>query len=139
MSPSPRDVLDQFYAAEKEYVAAGATFDGLAATLHPEVVLHQPPDLPWGGDWQGHEGFKAWSVEMTRHFDRIDVQDAEFFTSDDQVVVKCDLTIRSRATGRTVSGPMVQVVTVKDGKITDFRPFYWNVAEYVALVEEAET
>ena len=28
--------------------------------------------------------------------------------------------------------PMTQVVTVKDGKITDFRPFYWNVPAYVA-------
>jgi hypothetical protein len=31
---------------------------------------------------------------------------------------------------------MVQVVTVEDGRITEFRPFYWNVAEYVAVTSE---
>jgi uncharacterized protein len=142
LSKSPREVLEAFYAAERIYMAAGgvpagASFDGIGATLDPNVQLHQSPDLPWGGEWQGYEGFKGWSVEMSRHFDVVDVQDAQFLTAGDQVVVLCTLTTRSRVTGRILSAPMVQVVTVKDDRITEFRPFYWNVADYVAITSEA--
>lgn len=138
MSKSPREVLEDFYAAERIYMAAGgvpagASFDGIGATLHPDVQLHQSPDLPWGGEWHGYEGFKGWSVEMSRHFDVVDVQDAQFLTTGNQVVVLCTLTTRSRATGETLSAPMVQVVTVVDDRITEFRPFYWNVPDYVAI------
>lgn len=42
---SPQEVLEQFYAAERIYmtaggVPAGASFEGMGATLHPDVQLH---------------------------------------------------------------------------------------------------
>ena len=73
---------------------------------------------------------------MSRHFDVVDVQDAQFLSTGNQVIVLCTLTTRSRVTGRTLSAPMVQVVTVEEGRITEFRPFYWNVADYVAVTTE---
>ncbi|WP_243772797.1 hypothetical protein [Actinomadura barringtoniae] len=40
-------VMQRFYAAEAEYVAAGgygkASYDAVAAHLDPEVILHQAP------------------------------------------------------------------------------------------------
>jgi ketosteroid isomerase-like protein len=129
------DVLNAFYEAERPYMAAGgaeagASFDGMGATLHPDVVLHHSPDLPWGGDWLGYDGFKAWSVEMSRHFDVVDVQDARFFENADQVIVLCTLVTHSRRTGATIANPMTQVVTIRDGRIAEFRAFYWNVPAY---------
>ena len=43
--PSPRDVIERFYAAESAYMNtggadAGANFAGLTTTLDPDVVLH---------------------------------------------------------------------------------------------------
>ncbi|PVZ96291.1 nuclear transport factor 2 family protein [Amnibacterium flavum] len=131
------EVLEEFYRTERIYMAAGganagASFEGMAATLDPDVELHQSPDLPWGGEWRGHEGFKGWSIEMSSHFDMVDVQDAKYFERGDQVIVLCRLVTRSIGTGRILDAPMAQVVTVKNGRITEFRPFYWNVPEYVA-------
>lgn len=128
-------VLNRFYDAERPYMAAGgaqagADFAGMGATLHPDVVLHQSPDLPWGGKWTGYEGFKGWSVQMSRHFDVVDVQDARFFEHGDQVVVTCTLVTHSRRTGETIANPMTQVVTVRSGLITEFRAFYWDVPTY---------
>lgn len=132
------EVLERFYAAERTYMAAGgaqagANFDGMAATLDPDIQLHQSPDLPWGGEWSGHQGFKDWSVEMSSHFDVVDVQDAQYFESGSQVVILCRLVTHSIATGETLDYPMAQVVTVERGRITEFRPFYWNVPHYVAV------
>ena len=59
----PRDVIERFYAAEGAYMNAGgadagASFEHLADTLDPEVILHQSPDLPWGGEFHGHGGYE---------------------------------------------------------------------------------
>ena len=49
--PSSIDVVNRFYAAEHAYMntdgpLGSADFADMAATLDPEVVLHQSPDLP---------------------------------------------------------------------------------------------
>ncbi len=134
---TPRQVLERFYDAERRYMEAGgakagASFDDMGSTLDADVVLYQTPDLPYGGEYIGYERYKEWSVAMSAYFDQVDVQQPEFFEQGDKVVVVCRLLTRSRATGEVMILPMVQVVTVKNGKITEFRPFYWNVPAYAA-------
>lgn len=129
--------LERFYEEERHYMQAGgpnagASFDGMASTLDPGVVLHQSPDLPWGGDYVGHAGFREWAVKMSDAFDYLDVREAEFFEKDDKVVILCRVIARSRRHGTQLDYPMTQVVKVRNGKITEFRPFYWNVPDYVA-------
>ena len=114
---------------------AGASFADMAATLHPEVVLHQSPDLPWGGEFRGHAGYEAWARQMSRAFDRLEVKDSRFFTDGDTVVITCRLVTRSRASSATLDLPMAQVVRVAADRIVEFRPFYWNVPAYGQAVE----
>lgn len=132
--PSPRDAIERFYAAEAVYMSAdggaGASFAGLVATLDPEVVLHQSPDLPWGGEFHGHTGYEDWARQMRQAFDQLDVKDARFYTDGDTVVITCRLVTRSRTSGETLDLPMVQVVRVRGERIVEFRPFYWNVPAY---------
>ena len=130
--------LQRFYAAEGTYMKpGGGDFAPLAATLHPEVVLHQSPDLPWGGEFRGHAGYEDWARRMSAAFDQLEVADLRLFAREDTVVAACRLVTRSRTTGAVVDAPMTQVVTVRDGLIVDFRPFYWNVPAYRAAVATA--
>ena len=131
--------LKRFYAAEGAYMkpGGGGDFGALAATLHPEVVLHQSPDLPWGGEFHGHAGYEDWARQMSAAFDELEVKDLQLFAHGDTVVAACRLVTRSRATGAVVDAPMTQVVTVRDELIVDFRPFYWNVPSYGAAVATA--
>ena len=129
---TPRQVLERFYDAERRYMSGEGSFEEtLGTTLAPDVALHQSPDLPWGGEYVGFERYEEWAAAMNTVFDWVDVQDAEFFEQGDKVVVVCRLVTRVRTTGALIDLPMAQVVTVKSGKITDFRPFYWDVPEYV--------
>lgn len=112
--------------------SGGASFDEFAATLAADVVLHQSPDLPWGGEYVGVERYADWAAAMSECFEIVDVKDPEFTETGDRVVVLCTLSTKSRKTKETFEHPMVQVVTVENGKITDFRPFYWHVPDYVA-------
>ena len=141
---SPTAVLHRFYAAERRYMeaggkAGGASFDEFAATMHPTVVLHQTPDLPWGGEFIGVERYADWAAQMSDCFEMVDVKDPVFTETGDRVVVLCTLSTKTRKTGETFEHPMVQVITVKEGKITDFRPFYWHVPDYVAAQKGLNT
>ena len=138
---SPRDVIQRFYTAEAAYMNAGgadagASFAGLAATLDPDVVLHQSPDLPWG-EFHGHAGYEDWARQMSRAFDRLDVEATRFFPDGDTVIITCRLVTRSRASGATLDLPMAQVVRVRGDRIAEFRPFYWNVPAYRETVRSA--
>lgn len=136
---SPIDVVRRFYQAESAYMnaggpAGGASFQAMADTLDPEVILHQTPDLPWGGEYRGHDGYEDWAKKMSAAFDRLAVQDTQFLTVDDTVVILCRLVTRSRKNGKLLDLPMAQMVRTKAGKIVEFRPFYWNVPAYGLVV-----
>lgn len=138
-APTPIDVINRFYDAENAYMNAGgerggADFAAMAATLDPAVVLHQTPDLPWGGEFQGHAGYENWARQMSDAFDRLEVHDTRFLTEGDTVVILCRLITRSRKTGEQLDLPMAQIVRVSGDKIIEFRPFYWNVPAYQVAV-----
>ena len=137
---TPTEVVSRFYKAEAAYMNAGgadagASFDDLSATLDPNVVLHQSPDLPWGGEFRGHDGYDNWARQMSRAFDRLVVADVSFFEQGDTVVVTCRLITRARASRQTLDLPMAQVVRIAHGRIVEFRPFYWNVPAYRLATE----
>ena len=139
---SPRAVIERFYAAEAAYMDAGgrdagASFADMAATLNPDVVLHQSPDLPWGGEFHGHAGYQDWARQMSRSFDRLAVEETRFFTDGDTVVISCRLVTRARQSGETLDLPMIQLVRVRDDRIVEFRPYYWNVPAYRGTVRGA--
>ncbi len=139
---STRGVVERFYAAEAAYMSAGGSeagvsFAEMAATLDPGVVLHQSPDLPWGGEFHGHAGYEDWARQMSQAFDRLAVEETRFFAQGDTVVITCRLVTRSRASGETLDLPMAQVVRVAGDRIVEFRPFYWNVPAYAQVVEKS--
>ena len=74
---------------------------------------------------------------MASIFDKLEVKEREFFEHGDKVIVVCRFVTRSRVNGSVQDYPMAQVVTVRKGKIVDFRPFYWNVPAYVAAARSA--
>ncbi len=139
----PIKVIKRFYGAEADYMsaggaAAGANFTAVAATLAPDVVLHQSPDLPWGGDFHGHAGYEDWARQMSAAFDQLEVADRRFLVEGDTVVITCRLVTRARLSGETLDLPMAQVVRVRGAHIVEFRPFYWNVPAYRKTVRAAQ-
>ena len=78
---------------------------------------------------------------MASNFDKLEVTDRELFEHGEKVIVICRFVIRSRINGSVEDLPMAQVVTVRNGKIVDFQPFYWNVPAYIAaaLTDETES
>lgn len=130
--PTAAEILDRFCAAERVYMAAAPAdrdFSGMASTLSPTMMLYQSPDLPYGGEYEGHEGFRRWGEAMAERFDVVDVMEPRVLEKGDDVVVLSTLLLRVRKTGKELVNPFCQVVQVDREKdiITEIRPFYWNV------------
>ena len=133
--PTPAEILNRFYEAETEYMLTPPEqrnfSTGWGRTISSSMVLHQSADLPYGGEYHGHEGFLKWTEEMSSRFSTLDVKDPQVFEKEgsDQVMVSSTLELTVRKTGQKWIAPMCQTVRVdrEKGWITEIRPFYWNV------------
>jgi len=130
---TPKEILDRFYAAEAIFMASpDATRDptDMLSTLSPKLQVHQSPDLPWGGEYVGHEGFARWGEIMTGYFSSLEVLEPRVFERDagDEVMVFSTLRVKTKA-GKVWEKPFTQVVRVdrEEGVIAEITPFQWDV------------
>jgi hypothetical protein len=107
---------------------------GACLYLAPDVRFVEPPTLPYGGVWEGHERFQELSrtVAATWEFDRSYPANVRTSARCGFVVLESTFRATSRRTGRSVDGRLAQCVTVQDGKITEVVPYYWDTATYAA-------
>ncbi|MFF1266032.1 nuclear transport factor 2 family protein [Streptomyces anulatus] len=125
-----RAVLTALYTAEARYLAAGgpgtASFGLLAPCFAPDVVLHQAAGLPYGGVWRGHLGMERFFRAMSDTWAEFALVEQDFLATGETSVVRTIVRAVSRATGRELTFPILQNLTVRDGRITEVRPFYWD-------------
>ncbi|MEO3872618.1 nuclear transport factor 2 family protein [Nonomuraea sp. B12E4] len=125
-------VMERFYAAEAAYVAAGgfgkASYESVAALLDPEVVLHQAPGLPFTGSgvWRGHEGMERFLAVFSEVWESMEFLEQEHWGDANTVIVRNRVRFRARATGKDVDTLILQLITVRDGRMLECRPFYWD-------------
>ncbi|GAA5082296.1 nuclear transport factor 2 family protein [Nocardia iowensis] len=128
----PMTVLTGMYAAEAEYLAAGgpgsASFDLLAPFFATDVALHQAAGLPYGGAWRGHEGMEQFFRTMAQTWASFELLEQEFLATGETTVVHTRVRARARATGRELTFPILQTITIIDGRISEVHPFYWDTA-----------
>ncbi|MGV9797870.1 nuclear transport factor 2 family protein [Mycobacterium sp. NPDC003449] len=131
--PEVIEVLHRFYAAETTYLESEPKdFSIIAAVLHPDCVMHQPDSLPYGGRWQGHDGFERWMTAFGAAWSTLVVTDPTFYVSGTDVVfVRSTVHATARANGAALSWPLLQMITVKDGLILEMQPFYWDTAAII--------
>jgi ketosteroid isomerase-like protein len=108
------------------------------ATLAPNVKVHIPESLPYGGVYDGHEGFKNFvsksgtlvnlRVVVDRYFDG---GAADAFT----LVTLCGLHAK-KASAPHIDMPLLERFSVKDGKIQELWVFYWDTAVVKQILEE---
>lgn len=146
--PTPDDawsVMQKFYAAEAAYVAAGgcgkADYAAVAAYLDPDVVLHQAPGLPFTGTgtWRGRDGLERFLAVFSETWESMDFLEQAHWGDADTVVVHSRVRFRARATGRDVDASILQLITVRNGRMLECRPFYWDPAAVARACGSAPT
>lgn len=133
MSEDSMDVLRRFYEAEEVYLSPeGGDFSVIAETLDPECAMIQPDSLPYAGEWRGHEGFEKWMIAFGEQWASLSVQEPQFFPAGEEVVfVRSTVVAQAKATGVDLTWPLLQMITVRNGRILEIQPFYWDTAQVV--------
>lgn len=132
-------ILQDFYAAEADYVRGDAGIEAMTAYLAPDVLMAQAPVLPYGGDWKGKADFARFLAAFGNAWSALEFIDQRFVADADTVAVYSRGRLTSRATGRVLETELVQWITFRDGLITAFRPFYLDTAGVLATLDTGGT
>ncbi|MDV6264588.1 nuclear transport factor 2 family protein [Rhodococcoides yunnanense] len=127
-------VLLKFYAAEAKYIATGGKdFSEIASTLDPECVMYQPDSMPYAGEWHGHDGLERWMAAFGDTWASLTVENPTFYPSGaDHIFVRSTVVARAKRTGTDITWPLLQMITVRDGRILDMQPFHWDTVPITA-------
>ena len=127
MSDENIDVVRRVYDAMKTRDA-----DAMRALFADDSHFWQSPELPWGGDYEGHEGAFTFFLTLSEHIDsRVTMEN--LFAAGDYVVQ----TGRTRgsvvANGASFDVAEVHLWEVRDGKVVAFRAYIDTPAMLEAL------
>jgi uncharacterized protein len=131
-NPSDVEVVRRFTSA----LVAGDV-PACLELLHPENVFDEAAGLPFGGDYSGPEGFIRLLKDVSRLFE-VKLSEPAVSDAGDCVMVRLTGTFTSRATGRTLETPVVDLYTVRDGKVARVDVFYKDTSAMAALCLEGD-
>lgn len=130
---SPRQILEQFYEAERIFSSTPAdqrTFEPIAAVLSDDYYMEQSSALPWGGEYRGRNGLKDW-LEKASEWVVIDVRDPVIYenSDSDKIVVLSRIYYTCHKTGEKLDFPLSQtfVIDTQLGQIKEIRAYYWDI------------
>ena len=103
------ELVEAIYAA-----MAKRDFARLFELLDPDVVITQDPRLPWGGRYEGHEGFATFGLALTGNIDSTVTIEA-IFEADGDIVQMGRTSGVVRANDVAFELPEVHRWTIRDG------------------------
>ena len=104
----------------KEFAAALAAVDLRTAMskLHPDVVIHEPRGLPYGGDWAGLEGVGKLFTTIGKAYE-VEILESESFDLPGRAMLSMEVRFRSRRSGVSAQVPLIEFYRFKDQLISD--------------------
>lgn len=100
--------------------------ESLFRLLADDVTFIEADSLPYGGTFHGPAGAQQGVGGMFTAWSHLRVEIEDILASGDLVIVYLQMTATSRETGEVYDGPTAELFRFKDGKITEWRPIYWD-------------
>jgi ketosteroid isomerase-like protein len=108
--------------------------DGAYALFHDDVRIEQAQSLPHRGVHVGRSGMAEMAAAFGAHWDRT-ITNPRIFGGDDQAVQLTTQTWTSKATGRSATSDIAELMTVKDGVVVEIRVFPQDTAALLATLD----
>jgi ketosteroid isomerase-like protein len=96
--------------------------------VHPGFVVREADGLPYGGTYEGYEGFQRLLGAVFQTWKGAEISVEEVVGHGERVFALLTLRGRVGPADELVATEVVEVWTVRDGKAVDLRPFYWDTA-----------
>jgi ketosteroid isomerase-like protein len=125
------DALDAYYAALK-----AGDLAALRAVVAEDIVVTyhgRPGLLPWTGMWRGFDAYRDFLARVGAALDILAVTPVARIPDGDRVLVLLDGRWRARATGREVAARVVNIFTLRDGRVAGYEVFHDTAALWEAL------
>lgn len=116
-------IVDQLYQD-----ARVADWDVVASVMSDDLVINEPPSLPYGGEWRGRHALRDLFATVMGHWDEPAVVQDSLTSDGTTVVAMVRLTITSRRNGERVTHRIAEVTTVEGEKVTEMRIYYFDTA-----------
>lgn len=102
------------------YVALEAVdLETILEIFDPEVEVHQTEELPWGGDFQGHDGLGRFFGLLRENItSTVTVQ--AVYAAGDEIVQMGRTAGTVNATGAPFDVQEMHLLTIRDGKVVRF-------------------
>lgn len=118
-----RAIVEKMYAS-----GIAGDIEGMLTLLAEDLVVHEPPFLPYGGDHYGHDGFLALISTIDSHLDMSQVKVDRLIADGPWVVAM--MRIPDRTTGADVV--LSDELHVSDGIITELRIYFHDAQSLVS-------
>ncbi len=112
---------------------------------HPEIVIHEAPSLPYGGDYYGHEGARRHGRGFNRIWDAFQRAPAArgldpvfLETTEDYVVVLFRHKAVAPGSGSKIDLPEVGIYKVQDGKVIESWMFHQDTVAILDFLKETQ-
>ena len=125
---------EAIYDVKARFVDAlfAGDWDTMATLVHPDFELREPAALPYGGIYQGIEGFKqCWeAIQRAHQTTHLDTLAAYLAAEPDRIVVELDWRGTVHATGEHAASKVMEQFEFRDGKITVIALYWFNIPAY---------
>jgi ketosteroid isomerase-like protein len=109
-------------------------WDGVAALMADDLVIHEPSTLPYGGEWRGRDAFQRLFASVMAHWDDPMVETISLLGNETHAVALLHFTMTAKSNGVRFSQHVVEVSRFNaDGKIADIRIHYFDTGEMARL------
>jgi uncharacterized protein len=132
------EILDSFYDAEQRYVSAGgepagADFGEVGAHFHPDVVVHQGPTVPFGGDWHGIDAVQRFFAVFTETWSSLELNDIRSFEGETGVAITMRMRATARRTGKRLDTTVGHFYLFEAGLIREITVYYLDPVGLTAV------
>lgn len=101
-------------------------FDGLLELLSEDFVLRQAPSLPYAGHWEGHAGWVEFLPRFLGTWEDLEIDLTGARACGSTVYLELDFAATARVSGKRVAMPLLEVYRVREDRIYELVPFYWD-------------
>ena len=110
---------------------ANNDWEGFYADVTDKTEFHEAPSLPYAGVYRGRADIERGVKLMFGAWDDFTSNFLQFGAGGDLVFVHVIISGIGRKTGKSFSMPVIELWRLKDGKVTEIRPFYYDTARAV--------
>jgi len=104
-------------------------FAGLPDLAAEDFVIHEPPNLPYGGDWHGRDALPRLFGHVMGYWDDPVIERMGVTADDSRFYVQLIFNVTSKISGKRLTQSIAEITRCSDGKMAETWVHYFDPVE----------